>query len=287
MMNPKILRPEEFKDTLNKLVRFYQSKPQEYLSLSRSSEYFQSYAKSVAEFGGSKKASVLDFGSGSWHGPAAIAEEGFEKVVGLDYFSEDHFRDFKENCNNPGVSLALNTSDKFPFEDESFDVITSSCVFEHIIYVDRILNEMDRVLKPGGTLMIHCPNWSSFNISAEAFIKNLIKRDRFWRYDSVMGSFFGIFRTFAWYFKVFFASKPKFIMIHPRQKGGEIDFERTDDDVVHVCQPLSFKKYFKSKGYEIVKYNRGSGRTPYSKLINNLMPSFSTTNEIVARKNNK
>ncbi|MBK7876625.1 MAG: glycosyltransferase [Planctomycetes bacterium] len=47
------------------------------------------------------------------------------------------------------------------FPDATFDVIFSSCAFEHINDFDRALAEMRRVLKPGGAIVTHfAPIWS-------------------------------------------------------------------------------------------------------------------------------
>jgi ubiquinone/menaquinone biosynthesis C-methylase UbiE len=44
-----------------------------------------------------------------------------------------------------------------PFEDNSYDNIFSTEVFEHVFNIDEILPEIYRVLKPGGQLLITCP----------------------------------------------------------------------------------------------------------------------------------
>jgi SAM-dependent methyltransferase len=48
-----------------------------------------------------------------------------------------------------------------PFDDESFDVVFSSCAFEHFPDMDRALAECHRVLRPGGALFSQwAPIWS-------------------------------------------------------------------------------------------------------------------------------
>jgi len=44
-----------------------------------------------------------------------------------------------------------------PFENNSFDNIFSTEVFEHVFNIDDILPEINRVLKTGGQLLITCP----------------------------------------------------------------------------------------------------------------------------------
>ncbi len=67
-------------------------------------------------------------------------------------------------------------------------------------------------------------------------------------------------------------------------KDGKIDFQSGDDDVVHLCQPVSFKKYFKQKGYDLILFNRGMGESNFAKKFNSLFPAFATTINIVAQK---
>ena len=46
---------------------------------------------------------------------------------------------------------------KIPFENESFDSLFSSEVFEHVFALPEILPEISRVLNRGGKLLITCP----------------------------------------------------------------------------------------------------------------------------------
>jgi SAM-dependent methyltransferase len=44
-----------------------------------------------------------------------------------------------------------------PFEANHFDSILATEVFEHLFNLDEILQELKRVLKPGGKMMLTCP----------------------------------------------------------------------------------------------------------------------------------
>jgi ubiquinone/menaquinone biosynthesis C-methylase UbiE len=46
---------------------------------------------------------------------------------------------------------------KIPFEDEFFENVFSSQVFEHVFNIDELLAEINRVLKSGGKLGFTCP----------------------------------------------------------------------------------------------------------------------------------
>jgi SAM-dependent methyltransferase len=47
---------------------------------------------------------------------------------------------------------------KRPFEDASFDVVTCFETIEHVGAQERVVSELARVLRPGGTLLISSPN---------------------------------------------------------------------------------------------------------------------------------
>jgi len=48
-----------------------------------------------------------------------------------------------------------------PFVDETFDCVISSQVIEHIPYDEVLYREIDRVLKPGGQLIIGTPDYAT------------------------------------------------------------------------------------------------------------------------------
>jgi len=44
-----------------------------------------------------------------------------------------------------------------PFEDHAFDVVVAGEILEHVIEVEAALNEVQRVLKPGGAFLVSTP----------------------------------------------------------------------------------------------------------------------------------
>jgi 2-polyprenyl-3-methyl-5-hydroxy-6-metoxy-1,4-benzoquinol methylase len=48
--------------------------------------------------------------------------------------------------------------DRLPFPDESFDVITMLAVLEHLERPAAIVKEIERLLRPGGTLLLSVPS---------------------------------------------------------------------------------------------------------------------------------
>ncbi|SRR6266487_1849512 len=73
-------------------------------------------------------------------------------VTGLD-FSEDNLKKAKRY-----LKPVLGTAEKLPFKDNSFDMVIASEIMEHLIHPDKLLTEIDRVLKKGGRAFITFPN---------------------------------------------------------------------------------------------------------------------------------
>jgi SAM-dependent methyltransferase len=53
--------------------------------------------------------------------------------------------------------------DKFPWPSEKFDLVVCNQVFEHLKNIFHPMDEIARVLKPGGRLLISVPNLASFH----------------------------------------------------------------------------------------------------------------------------
>jgi Methylase involved in ubiquinone/menaquinone biosynthesis len=65
-------------------------------------------------------------------------------------------------CNSKENITVLNMNiDKLPYADNTFDVVFSKSVIEHIEKTEFYMDEMKRVLKPGGQLIISTPDWDT------------------------------------------------------------------------------------------------------------------------------
>ena len=70
--------------------------------------------------------------------------------IGLDYYNEGHPHD------NEFIDIFYDGK-TIPFDNNTFDCILSSEVFEHMFNINEIMNELSRVLKKGGVILITCP----------------------------------------------------------------------------------------------------------------------------------
>ncbi len=57
-----------------------------------------------------------------------------------------------------GIRLEVQPAEELTFDDESFDVVLSFDLFEHVARIDRHITEVRRVLKGGGYYLFQTPN---------------------------------------------------------------------------------------------------------------------------------
>jgi SAM-dependent methyltransferase len=91
---------------------------------------------------------VLDFGCGSK--PYEPLFVNCENYVGVDIAKSGH------NHNDSKVDVFWDGK-TLPFDDNFFDACVSFEVFEHVFNPEAVLEELKRVLKPGGSLVITTP----------------------------------------------------------------------------------------------------------------------------------
>ncbi len=67
----------------------------------------------------------------------------------------------------PGVDIVADLGKTLPFKDGEFDVIYSNQVLEHVDNLIGLVEEINRILKPGGMLVAHVPyfrsSWASID----------------------------------------------------------------------------------------------------------------------------
>jgi SAM-dependent methyltransferase len=103
--------------------------------------------RNISKFAPQLKGRMMDFGCGLK--PYADLFT-VDEYIGVDYQAEgETYHQEKVDVFYDGKTL--------PFPDNHFDSIFSSEVFEHIFNLPEILQELKRVLKPGGKILITCP----------------------------------------------------------------------------------------------------------------------------------
>ena len=100
-------------------------------------------------------ASVLDAGCGVGYGTAHLARVA-ERVVGVDV-SDDAVSYAVAHYAGPNVEFLAADVLELPFADDSFGVVCSFEIVEHVSDAERFVAELARVLKPGGRLVLSTP----------------------------------------------------------------------------------------------------------------------------------
>lgn len=110
---------------------------------------------------GGRASSLLDVGC--WDGAATI--EYARAARGVQAFGIEVFPDLASQAERRGVTVALLDleRDRFPWPDQSMDLVVCNQVFEHLKNVWLPMSEIARVLRIGGHLLFSVPNLASLH----------------------------------------------------------------------------------------------------------------------------
>jgi len=97
---------------------------------------------------------VLEIGCGIGSVVAELGSQGYD-AVGTDISREAIAYGLKKYGD---IKLEVQAAETLPYEDQSYDVVLSFDLFEHIAQVDRHVSEVFRVLRPGGYYLFQTPN---------------------------------------------------------------------------------------------------------------------------------
>lgn len=100
---------------------------------------------------------VLDVGCGTGYGSYYLAQERATKLNGIDY-SEEAIRYARSHYKHPNVEFQQMDAQSLGFRNGSFDVVFSSENLEHLLDPEKNIQEIRRVLKTRGILILGTPN---------------------------------------------------------------------------------------------------------------------------------
>lgn len=133
--------------------------------------------KKVKKYSGMLSGKLLDFGCGCK--PYQKFFKNVDEYIGLDI--DDRGLDHT----NHEIDVYYD-GEKIPFEDEAFDSIFSSEVYEHVPNLQNILPEINRVLKVGGVLFVTAPLiWNEHGVPydfqrfTKYGLKNMLEKNGF------------------------------------------------------------------------------------------------------------
>lgn len=106
-------------------------------------------------------ATALDVGCGDGQHSARFKKQiGSKYIAGIDGIKGRLTAAAKRNVH---PIFYANLEKKWGIKDNSYDVVISNQVIEHIVDIDNFISEINRVLKPGGYCVISTENLSSWH----------------------------------------------------------------------------------------------------------------------------
>lgn len=239
--------------------------------------YLRHYVELVLRFA-PLDSKILDLGCGNGISSRLLNQAGFE-VVGTDIsplFLED-----ARNWESSKLSYEVCDVLELPYADESYDVICSNELIEHLPDVETALLEMVRVVRKGGMVVISGPNLSSPITPLIDWIRLIRgKHGRPVWAETKQQAFQQFKENFKLYFKKrYFTKTPRFLY---REPDLQVDAIGGDADSAYYANPIDIACFFKLNGFRIVKKAVGFGIK--GRLIANTIPYLSPYITMVMQK---
>jgi SAM-dependent methyltransferase len=121
-----------------------------------------------------KTESLLEVGAGFGTFCAEIKSRNvFKRVIAVEPTP-----DLANTCRAKGVEVIENSIENIELDTHDlFDVVSSFEVIEHLFAPVDFVRHMSRLLKPGGLLMLTCPNGEGFDIQTLGVLSNSIDHE--------------------------------------------------------------------------------------------------------------
>tara|TARA_B100002051_G_scaffold256989_1_gene273975 strand:+ start:255 stop:941 length:687 start_codon:yes stop_codon:yes gene_type:complete len=113
----------------------------------------QALVKMIKFSGNIDDSIILDIGCGE--GFLLRMVKKAKKIVGID-MSRTAIKRAKSLSDN--IEYHIGDASNMPFEDNSFDIIFSSEVLEHVLEPEKVFKEICRILKPNGRFVFSVPD---------------------------------------------------------------------------------------------------------------------------------
>ena len=124
--------------------------------------------------------SILDIATGTGDLAIALTKTGAKKIIGLDIspgMLAVGEKKVKEKNMAPIIDMIVGDSENLAFESNSFDAVTVSFGVRNFENLEKGLEEILRVLRPGGTLVIletSVPTKSPYKQGYNFYTKNVL-----------------------------------------------------------------------------------------------------------------
>jgi SAM-dependent methyltransferase len=239
------------------------------LTATTAKDTYSAYVQYLNHYLGDQNVSLLDVGCGNGWSSHFLANTS-RKVTGLDLHKDGFEPEVHANLTYK-QSSAMNID----FEQCCFDVVATHECLEHVPDPVKALNEFDRVLKPGGYVIIVGPNLLSVLQSVRGVFsyvwKNRPLSTIFIRNASMPHHPHGNTLSEILYnaclnifsiLRLYFGRKPLFQLREPDLTPPFF----ADNDACYYLNPLDLKYFFEEKGYEVLNIS-GIHRPPWLAMV--------------------
>lgn len=198
---------------------------------------------------------ILDLGCGNGISARLLNQADFD-VVGTD-ISPLFLAEARE-WENPRLRYHVCDVLELPFESESFDVICSNELIEHLPDVETALTEMIRVVRKGGRIVLSGPNLCSPLIPLFDWLSLMSgKSGRPVWGETKQQALKQFIRNCRLHIrKRFFTKSPNFIFREPDLQADAIG---GDADSAYYASPIDLSQFFRLNGFTVVKKAVGFG----------------------------
>jgi len=236
--------------------------------LRKGSDYHAAYVELVRRYL-APESLILDLGAGTGASSEALAVHF--TTVALDL---SHAFLTARICETPeAVFRVVGDAVLLPFRGSTFQSIGAFELVEHVWDVGKMFDEVDRVLSPGGFVLIISPNLLSPLNAALIFLREA-RRGRL--QPSRLAD-----ALICWY-----STTRKLLRLDTSfvvRDVPERDDLHSDMDACYLASPVDLKQWFSRRGYRVRQYQRG-GRTALGRWANRLFRSYAPTIYFVAQK---
>jgi len=216
---------------------------------------------------------ALDLGCGGAQTTFLLASSGL-KATGADLFFRA-LRSVPADKQIASLSLVNCDAGQLPFADAGYDVVGAYAMLEHATNAERVLDEMHRVLRPGGWLVVAGPNMLSPFHALRLWLASLRsgKPHPDGTLHEVASRLFASIRRAL-------SSSVRFPYRHPHVKG--LEFPGSDYDAVCMVNPFDLLRWARSCKMEVERFAEASSRE--GRLVQSLLPHLAGGICLVARK---
>lgn len=141
---------------------------------------------------------VLDIACGEGYGSKLMKDWGAASVVGVDV-SDEALAVANRYFSGDGITFLNHTAEELPFDNDSFDVVVSFETVEHLDRPEKFIQEIARVVKFDGVVLVSCPNDPYYSKNDPAFSNPFHKHAfNFFDFKEMSERYLG--RDASWYF---------------------------------------------------------------------------------------